>query len=52
VISFRELVIGNFERLKKQCIERNLLSEAEAEALRPNLIITVRDMRENMILII
>jgi hypothetical protein len=47
VISFRELVIGNFERLKKQCVERKLLSEAEAEALRPNLIITVRDMREN-----
>jgi hypothetical protein len=47
VISFRELVIGHFERLKKQCIERNLLSEAEAEALRPNLIITVMDMREN-----
>jgi len=47
VISFRELVIGNFERLKKRCIERNLLSESEAEALRPNLIITVRDLREN-----
>jgi len=47
VISFRELVIGNFERLKKQCMERSLLSEAEAEALRPNLIITVMDMREN-----
>jgi hypothetical protein len=47
VISFRELVIGNSERLKKQCVERKLLSEAEAEALRPNLIITVRDMREN-----
>jgi hypothetical protein len=47
VISLRELVAGNFERLKKQCVERELLSEAEAEALRPNLIITVRDMREN-----
>jgi hypothetical protein len=47
VISLRELVMGNFERLKKQCIERNLLSEAEAEALNPNLIITVRDLREN-----
>ena len=47
VISLRELVIGNFERLKKQCIERDLLSDAEAEALRPNLIITVMDMRKN-----
>jgi hypothetical protein len=47
VISLRELVTGNFERLKKQYIEKNLLSEAEAEALRPNLIITVMDMREN-----
>jgi len=47
VISFRELVIGNFERVKKRCVEGNLLSESEAEALRPNLIITVRDMREN-----
>ena len=47
VISFRELVIGNFERLKKQCVERKLLSEAETEALRPNLIITVNDLREN-----
>ena len=47
VISFRGLVIGHFERLKKQCVERKLLSEAEAETLRPNLIITVRDMREN-----
>ena len=49
VISFRELVIGKFERLKRQCVDKELLteSEAEAEALRPNLIITVRDMREN-----
>jgi hypothetical protein len=47
VISFRELVKGNFERLKKQCVERNLLSETEAEALKPNLIITVNDLREN-----
>jgi hypothetical protein len=47
VISLRELVIGNFERLKKQSIEKDLLSEAEAEALRPNLIITAMDMREN-----
>ena len=47
VISFRELVAGNFERLKKQCVERDLLSEEEAEALKPNLTITVRDMREN-----
>jgi hypothetical protein len=47
VISLRELVAGNFERLKKQCVERNLLSESEAEVLRPNLIITVRDLREN-----
>jgi hypothetical protein len=47
VISLRELVTGNFERLKKQCVERNLLSQSEAEALRPNLIITVQDLREN-----
>lgn len=47
VISFREFVIGNFERLKKRCVELNLLSEAEAEALKPNLIIRVMDMREN-----
>ena len=47
VISLRELVTGNFERLKKRCVELNLLSEAEAEALKPNLIITVRDLREN-----
>jgi hypothetical protein len=47
VISLRELATGNFERLKKQCIERNLLSEPEAEALRPNLSITVRDLRQN-----
>jgi len=47
VISLRELVTGNFERLKKQSIERNLLAEAEAEALKPNLIITVMDLREN-----
>jgi hypothetical protein len=47
VISFRELVKGNFERMKKQCVERNLLSETEAEALKPNLLVTVTDLREN-----
>ena len=47
VISLRELVAGNFERLKKQCVERNLLSESEAEALRLNLNITVNDLRKN-----
>jgi hypothetical protein len=47
VISIRGLVIGNFERLKKRCVERNLLSESEAEALRPNLIIAVNDVRKN-----
>ncbi|MBO0724644.1 MAG: HEAT repeat domain-containing protein [Blastocatellia bacterium] len=46
-ISFRELIKGNFERLKRQCVEKNLLSESDAEALKPNLIITVRDMRGN-----
>ncbi|MBO0860936.1 MAG: hypothetical protein J2P21_21120 [Chloracidobacterium sp.] len=46
-ISFRELVKGNFERLKRQCVEKELLSESEAESLNPNLIITVRDLREN-----
>jgi len=47
VISLRELVKGNFERLKRRCVEKELLSESEAEALKPNLIITVRDMRQN-----
>jgi hypothetical protein len=47
VISFRELVTGNFERLKMQCVEKELLSEAEAETLRPNLDITVNDLRKN-----
>jgi hypothetical protein len=47
VISFRELVKGNFERLKRQCVDKELLSESEAEALKPNLIITVNDLREN-----
>jgi hypothetical protein len=47
VISFRELVKGNFERLKERCVEKELLSATETEALKPNLIITVNDMREN-----
>ena len=47
VISFRELVKGNFERLKRQCVDKELLSDSEAEALRPNLIITVNDLRKN-----
>jgi hypothetical protein len=38
---------GKFKRLKKQCVEKGLLSETEAEALEPNLIITVNDLREN-----
>jgi len=47
VISFRELVKGNFERLKRRYVEKELLSESEAEALKPNLIISVYDLREN-----
>jgi len=47
VISFRELVKGNFERLKRQCVDKELLSESEAEALKPNLIMTANDLREN-----
>jgi len=46
VISFRELAKGNFERLKRRCVEKELLSESEVEALKPNLIITVNDLRE------
>lgn len=47
VISFRELVTGEFDHLKRQCVEGNLLSESEAEELKPNLIITVTDIRKN-----
>src|SRR5262249_34080414 len=47
VISFRELRKGNFERLKKRCVEKELLSESEAEVLKPTLIITVSGLRVN-----
>lgn len=47
VISLMELVTGNFERLKKQCVDKELLSESEAETLKPNLILTVNDLRKN-----
>jgi len=47
VISFREQVIDNFELLKRRCIAWDLLSESEAEELKPNVNVTVNDMREN-----
>jgi hypothetical protein len=46
-MSFKDLVEGNFERLKRRCVEKELISESEVEALKPNLIITVKDLREN-----
>jgi hypothetical protein len=47
VISFREQAIENFEFLKRRCIAWDLLSESEAEALKPNVAVIVNDMREN-----
>jgi hypothetical protein len=47
VISLRALVMGNFDFLKRRCVESGLLSESEAEALKPNVVVTVNDLREN-----
>jgi hypothetical protein len=47
VIKIRESVIGDFEDLKKRLIDKERLTNSEAEELKPNMILNVIDARKN-----
>jgi hypothetical protein len=47
VMRLKESIIKDFEHLKTTLVERELLSESEAEGLAPNLILTELDFRQN-----
>jgi hypothetical protein len=47
VVRIREDVIRDFDELKKQLVEKGLLTPAESVSLRMNLNILVYDLRNN-----